>query len=170
MTRSNAKSNEIAIYRRLFDNKFDELYQLLDGLPDEALLWKPFQESPWRGGCGSIGWLTAHSISSTVYLLRRAEWQVGRREWDTVDGDEGVEEFDTANHQVAYLRARVERAQTTVHHFLDTLHDTDLDGTQPNPNVPERPFTVRFDIQHAVEHMSQHIGHAHLTRQLWALQ
>lgn len=164
-----SKSNEIAIYRRLFDNKFDELYLVLDGLPDEALLWKPFQESPWQGPCGSIGWLTAHSVSATVYLLRRAEWQVGRRDWNDVEGDEGAEAFDPANHQGAYLRARVEQAQATVRRFLDALSDGDLDGTQPNPNVPERPFTVRFDIQHAIEHMSQHIGHAHLTRQLWAL-
>jgi hypothetical protein len=35
---------------------------------------------------------------------------------------------------------------------------------------PELVFTARFDIQHAIEHMSQHIGHAQLTRQLWALQ
>ena len=164
------KSNEIAIYRRLFDNKFDELQLLLDGLPDEALLWKPFQESPWRGECGSIGWLTAHSISSTIYLLRRAEWQIDRRDWKTVDGDEGREEFGVANHQGSYLQARTERGRATVHRFLDTLTEADLDGTQPNPNVPERPFTVRFDIQHAIEHLSQHIGHAHLTRQLWALQ
>ena len=163
------KNNEIAIYRRLFDNKYDEIYLVLDGLPDEALRWRPFTESPWRGASGSIGWLVAHAVSSTVYLLRRAEWQAGKRTWDEVQGDEGADAFGVANHEVAYLRARVERTQTLVHAYLDALRDEDLDGMQPNPNVPERPFTVRFDIQHAIEHMSQHIGHAHLTRQLWAL-
>jgi hypothetical protein len=43
-----------------------------------------------------LGWLVAHSVSSTVYLLRRAEWIAGRREWPEVDGDEGSQEFGPA--------------------------------------------------------------------------
>jgi hypothetical protein len=37
---------------------------------------------------------------------------------------------------------------------------------------PKRPreLTARYDIQHAIEHMSQHIGHGQITRQLWAIQ
>ena len=163
-------SNEIAIYRRLFDNKYRELYDLLDGLPDEALLWKPFEQSPWRGGCNSIGAVVAHGISSTVYLLRRAEWQVDRRRLADVDGDEGSEEFSSANHSIEYLRARVERTHALVHAMLDEFTPAELAGTKRNPNVPERPFTVRFDIQHAIEHLSEHIGHGQLTRQLWACE
>jgi hypothetical protein len=28
---------------------------------------------------------------------------------------------------------------------------------------------ARYDVMHALDHLSQHIGHAQLTRQLWAI-
>lgn len=144
-------TTEIGTYRRLFDNKFGEIQELLDDLPAAAL-----------------GWLIAHNISSTVYLLRRVEWQVGRRAWEDVDGDEGSEEFGPANHDPAYLAERARRAQSWIGTFLDSLSGADLETSRPHPKSG-RPLTVRYDIQHAIEHMSQHNGHAQLTRQLWAL-
>ena len=54
--------------------------------------------------------------------------------------------------------------------FLDSLSPHDLDASRPHPKDASRVLTVRYDIQHAFEHMSRHIGHAELTRQLWALR
>jgi len=164
------ESSELATYRRLFTEKFEELQQLLQALPPAALLWKPFEQSPWQGPASSLGLIIAHSVSSTIYLLRRAEWTLGRIEWRQVDGDEGSNEFGPANHDPAYLQARIERAQAFVNELLDTLSAADLDGSRAHPKRADRIFTVRYDVQHAIEHMSQHIGHGQLTRQLWALQ
>lgn len=163
-----ADTSEIGTYRRLFDNKFGEIEELLADLPAEALLWKPFEESPWMGPSGSLGWLVAHNISSTVYLLRRAEWQLGRIAYEEVNGDEGNEEFGPANHDPAYLRERAKRALAWIQDFLGSLSPADLEKSAAHPKNG-RPLTVRYDIQHAIEHMSQHNGHAQLTRQLWAL-
>lgn len=164
-------TSEIGAYRRLFDEKYAELDALLDGLPAAALLWKPFERSPWQGPSAPLGKIVAHAVSSTVYLLRRAEWTMGRvAEWKQVDGDEGSEEFGPANHDPAYLRARVRRSQEFVHAYLNSLGAADLDAARPHPRRPERVFTVRYDTQHAIEHLSQHIGHAQITRQLWALE
>jgi hypothetical protein len=160
---------EISIYRRLFDEKFAEIEQLLDGLPAPALLWQPFEHSPWQGPAGSLGWLLAHALSSTVYLLRRAEWVLDRREWGAVDGDEGSQEFGPANHNPAYLLARARRVQAYVHSYLASLNAADLDASRPHPHQAERTLAVRYDTVHALEHLSQHIGHAQLTRQLWAI-
>ena len=162
-------TTEIGTYRRIFDALFADLYKLLDGLPDAALLWKPFATSPWEGPSSELGRIVAHAASSTYYLLRRAEYCMGRREWAAVDGDEGREEFGPANHEVAYLRARVERTQAYVHEFLDALSPADLDTSRTNPKGT-RTFTARHDIMHAFDHLSQHIGHGQLTRQLWAIQ
>ena len=64
---------------------------------------------------------------------------------------------------------RVRRTQSYVYETLDAFEGTDLDISRQHPSGPSN-LTVRLDIQHAIEHMSQHIGHAQLTRQLWALQ
>ncbi len=164
-----ADTSEIGTYRRLFDNKIGEIEQLLADLPAEALTWKPFEQSPWQGPSGSIGWLVAHSISSTIYLLRRAEWQAGRIAWEEINGDEGDEEFSVANHDPAYLRQRAQRAQAWIENFLSSVDEAMLATERAHPKHG-RALTVRMDVQHAIEHMAQHIGHAQLTRQLWALQ
>lgn len=162
-------TGEIETWRRIFGERFAELDQVLADLPAPALLYRPFETSPWQGPAAVLGWLVAHAVSSAVYLLRRAEWTLGRIEWSEVDGDEGHEEFGPANHDPAYLRARVRRAHDFVDRFLGSLTQADLAGSCPHLRRPEVVFTVRYDVQHAFEHMSQHIGHAQLTRQLWAL-
>ena len=75
---------EIATYRRHFADRYAEIDELLADLPAEALLWKPFDTSPWQGAAGQLGWLIAHAVSSAIYLLRRAEWTMGRREWKAI--------------------------------------------------------------------------------------
>jgi hypothetical protein len=163
-------TTEIGTYRRMFDDRFAEIADLLADLPAEALLWKPFESSPWKGASGQLGWLVAHAISSAVYLLRRAEWTMGRIEWSAIAGDEGKDEFGAANHDPAYLAARAGHVQEFVHRTLDTLTPEDLAASRPHERRPELVFSARFDVQHAFEHMSQHIGHAQITRQLWALK
>lgn len=163
-------TSEVGTYRRLFHDKFAEIEQLLADLPSEALTWKPFERSPWQGDAGSLGWLIAHAISSTVYLLKRAEWTMGRIEWGEVQGDQGKEEFTAANQDPANMLARANAALGYVQQMLDSLTPVELEASRPHVKRPELVFTARFDIQHAIEHMSQHIGHAQLTRQLWALQ
>jgi hypothetical protein len=162
-------TSEAAVYRRLFDDLYQALEQLLADLPNEALLWKPFEQSPWQGPSNSLGFVVAHAVSSTVYLLRRAEYSMGRREWSEVDGDEGREEFGPANHDVDYLRARAKRTQEYVHQFLASVTSTDLDASRVHPKRPIT-FSARQDMAHALDHLSQHIGHGQLTRQLWAIQ
>lgn len=163
-------TSELATYRRIFDQKYADIDQLLGDLPAEALTWKPFESSPWQGPAGSLGWLIAHAVSSTVYLLKRAEWTMERIEWKEVNGDEGNDEFGPANLDPAYLRDRARRTQAYVHQFLDSVSPADLECSRPHARRPELIFSVRYDVQHAFEHMSQHIGHAQLTRQLWAVE
>ena len=161
--------SEIDIYRRLFGERFEELDALLADLPDEALLWAPFETSPWRGSSNPFGLIIAHAVSSTVYLLLRAEWSMGWRDGSTVDGDEGPDEFGPANQRVDYLAKRVQRVHARVDAFLDRVTTSDLDATQPHWENPDRLLSARYDVVHAIEHLSEHIGQAQITRQLWAL-
>lgn len=162
-------TSEIAMLRRLFDNNYQDLEHLLADLPNEALLWKPFELSPWQGESNSLGKIVAHAVSSAVYLLSRANYSMGRCEWSAVEGDEGREEFGPANYEVDYLRARVQRTHDYVNRFLDSVTSEDLGATR---NHPKRPitFVARQDTIHALDHLAQHIGHGQITRQLWAIQ
>lgn len=162
-------TSETGCLRRLFDRLFQDIDALLTDLPDEALLWKPFENSPWQGPSNSLGKIIAHAISSTVYLLRRADYSMGRCEWNAVDGDEGSEEFGPANYKIDYLRARVKRTQEFVHNFLDNVTSKELGASRPHPKRPIT-FVARQELFHALDHLSQHIGHGQLTRQLWAIQ
>ncbi len=162
-------TSETATLGRLFDNLYRDLDALLADLPAEALLWKPFERSPWQGECNALGKIVAHAVSSTVYLLRRAEYCMGRREWSEVDGDEGREEFGPANHDLDYLRARVKRTQEFVHNFLDAVTSAELSASRAHPQRPVT-YVARQDAYHALDHLSQHIGHGQITRQLWAIQ
>jgi hypothetical protein len=163
------EASELAVYRRLFDEKYAQMVELLDELPSEALIWKPFEHSPWQGPSNSLGHIVAHAISSTVYLLRQVEYCLERIAWEAVDGDEGMEEFGPANHDRFYLQARVQRTQTYVRNLLASLTLGDLDASRNHPQHADQLLTVRYAIGEAIEHMSQHIGHGQLTRQLWAL-
>nr|HMN31115.1 hypothetical protein [Caldilineaceae bacterium] len=104
-------TSERGTYQRLLDEKYAELEQILADLPAPALLWQPFANSPWQGPSNPLGAIVAHAVSSTVYLLHQAEYAAGKRQWQEVTGDEGREEFGPANHDPAYLLARVRRTQ-----------------------------------------------------------
>jgi hypothetical protein len=162
-------TTESATLRRLFDNLYQDLDKLLADLPSEALLWQPFESSPWQGTSNSLGKIVAHAVSSTVYLLRRANYSMSRCEWGDVDGDEGRDEFGPANHDIAYLRARAQRSQEFVHDFLKSVTSEDLGASRAHPKRPIT-FGARQETLHALDHLSQHIGHGQITRQLWAIQ
>lgn len=164
---SEINTSEIATYRRMFDDRYAEIDELLADLPAEALLWKPFESSPWKGASGQLGWIIAHAISSAIYLMRRAEWTMGKREWKEIDGDQERDEFSEANHDPANMRERAIRTHELINQMFDSFTAADLDASRPHAKRAEMIFTARFDIIHAFEHMSQHIGHAQLTRQLW---
>ena len=165
-----AQLAEIANYGRLFDDLYGQLNELLADLPSAALLYKPFEHSPWQVTSSTLGLIVAHAVSSTIYLLRRAEWAAGKREWKEIDGDEGSEEFGPANHDIAYLRQRAARTQALMHEMLAGFSTADLDAIRAHPKRVERTFSVRYDLVHAIDHLSQHIGHGQLTRQLWAIE
>ena len=162
-------TSELATYRRMFDDRYAEIDELLADLPAEALLWKPFESSPWKGTSGQLGWIIAHAMSSAIYLMRRAEWTMGKREWKEIEGDQGRDEFSQANHDPENMRQRAKLTHDLINQMLDNIAPADLDASRPHPKRPEMIFTARYDIIHAFEHFSQHIGHAQLTRQLWAL-
>ena len=163
-------SGEISSYLKLFDDRFAEVEEILTGLDPAALLWQPFESSPWKGASSTLGFVLGHALSSTVYLLRRAEWTMRRIEWKEVTGDQGRFEFAEENHDPANMLERCRRVQAYVHAQLPTYTADDLEATRPHERRPETVFSARVEVVHALEHLSQHIGHAQLTRQLYEIR
>jgi hypothetical protein len=54
--------------------------------------------------------------------------------------------------------------------MLASFSAADLDAVRAHPKRAERTFSARYDLVHAIDHLSQHIGHGQLTRQLWAIE
>ena len=162
-------ATEIDTYRRLFRDLYGQVDEILDGIDAEALLFKPFETSPWKGPSGSVGWIIAHAVSSTVFLMRMAEFTAAKVPWEGVAGDQGADEFNSANHDPANMQVRAKRTLATVNAILDGLTPADLDAERQHPRRADRTLTTRWCITHAIDHLSQHIGHAQLTRQISAL-
>ncbi|MEO6063431.1 MAG: hypothetical protein ABIQ99_15980, partial [Thermoflexales bacterium] len=112
-------ATEIDNYRRMFRDLYAQVDEVLDGMDTESLLFKPFETSPWKGPSSSVGWIIAHAVSSTVYLMRQAEFAAGKIGWEGVAGDQGADEFNASNHDPAVMQARAKRTLATVNVILD---------------------------------------------------
>ena len=70
-------ATEIDNYRRMFRDLYGQVDEVLDGMDTEALLFKPFETSPWKGPSGSVGWILPRGVLNG---LPDAPGRVRRRE------------------------------------------------------------------------------------------
>jgi len=144
-----------------------ELRAAVDGVPAEALNWKPGGQET-----NSMAVLATHVMSSTRSWLAIA---VGA---PLLERDRPSEFLVTEDDPLALLRLVDEMsAQCTV--LLRDAEDVDWSATRKTharppektsdgswqPGVEEVP--AAFAILHALEHLGQHVAHCSLTRQLW---
>jgi hypothetical protein len=144
-----------------------ELRAAVDGVPAEALNWKPGGEET-----NSIAVLATHVMGSTRSWLAIA---VGA---ELPERDRPSEFLVTEDDPGALLRLVDEMsAQCTV--LLRDAEDVDWSATRKTharppqkaedgswqPGVEEVP--AAYAILHALEHLGQHVAHCSLTRQLW---
>lgn len=123
---------------------------VLDGLPDDALNWRPAPET------NSLAVLTFHAWNATAAWLTRA----GGAEMPRDRAAEFSITIDGAA-LAAYVRERAARVRAMIESF-----DPDALGTvRTDPHG--REFTAAWCLLHALEHNQEHLGQALLTRQLW---
>lgn len=133
----------------------------LQGLPDDALLWKP------AASANSLAVLAVHTVTATRFFLKCGCGQVGSiAEYRRT---ERAEAFQTSSATVAGLLAAFDalarEAETILaagdeRHLLLTVSWPDAD-----PPVPSR--TGAGSLFAAVGHLREHVGQAQLTRDLW---
>ena len=139
--------------RDLFEEQLADLREAIDGMPAEALAWRPPADDS-----NPLTVLTTHGLHST-------------RWWMTIARGAPLPERDRPSEFVAESGSAEELLG-----FVDAMADdcrARLDPTEPfDPGVvrtvpDDDPVTAAWALLHALEHFSEHAAQAQLTRQLW---
>ncbi len=141
---------------RELDDLRNQVKGLLEGLPQEALDWRPI---------GGEGELATNSLAVIVTHLAGSEtfWSsemIGGKEINR-DRDS---EFKTKATSVSELKRRIDKSGRLAHEILSSLTEKQLEEKR---TWRQRSINVRCCILHLITHFAQHIGHMQLTRQLW---
>lgn len=142
-------------YLGFLEERHHDILKALDGLPPAALDWSPGK------GMNSISVLIFHLTGAERYWIG----DVAAR--DPFPRDREAE-FKVHDVGVDVLRKRLMDNITYARKMLDKLTVQDLEAERTSPRDGEKG-TVAWALIHALEHMTNHLGHIQLTRQLWEL-
>ena len=147
---------EIQGYLEAMREMREEIVKVLEGLPEEALDWRPIQEQG-ELATNSLAAMATHVAGSATYLIKEV---VGGQ---SVHRDRQAE-FEARGGSVSALKTRLDGAVKTMEETLSPLDDGQLDDDR---KYRDRTAKVRWIVLHVIEHTAQHVGHMQLTRQLW---
>lgn len=136
-----------------------ELREAVDGIPDEALNWKPA-----GADTNSVAVLVTHVLHSTrSWISTAVAAPLPDRDRDS--------EFRVAAEKTRDLLALIDDFGAQVLALLNDSGDIDWAANRkthmrPDPELPDY-VPAAFALLHAIEHFGQHVAHVSLTRQLW---
>jgi len=148
----------IAAARYIVDESLADMRKSLDGLPAEALNWRPAGDES-----NSVAVLTTHVMHSTRSWLSVA---VGA---PLPDRDRASEFRASANDPGALLSFLDDMSADCLE-LLAPREGIDwaaLRKTHTRPGDAPEDVPAAFALVHAVEHLREHMAHLSLTRQLW---
>jgi uncharacterized damage-inducible protein DinB len=134
----------------------DQVKNLLEGLPQEALDWRPIQEEG-ELATNSLAAIITHLAGSETFFMKEI---IGRK---PIQRDREAE-FVTRGVNASALKEKMDAAAKSAEEVLSPLTDGQLGEER---KLRDRMVTVRWAILHVIEHTGQHLGHMQLTRQLW---
>ena len=142
--------------RDLLRRARDDMRAAIEGLPADALNWRPAGDDT-----NSIAILATHSLTST-------------REWLSVAVDEPPperdrdSEFEASARDAGELLALVDGLFEECLSLVDKSRSVDWSALRkhwdPGRNIELFPA---WALLHALEHLREHVGQMSLTRQLW---
>lgn len=142
-----------ADYLNLLQERHHEILEALEGIPSEALDWKPGPDM------NSIGVLVFHLTGAERYWIG----DVAAQEPSGRDRDA---EFRVRDVGADILKKRLadnlEYARNAMNRF--TIQDLEAERASARDG---RSFTTGWALLHALEHTTLHLGQIQLTRQLW---
>ncbi len=147
---------EIETYLSIYYRLRKEIKTVLEGLPTEALDWRPIEEEG-ELATNSIAVMLAHVAGSEAFFIKEI---IGQQK---IQRDRPAE-FATRGVSLKELNARLEAAAKVTETALTALTPAQLEEPR---KFREESVTVRWAIVLLIEHIAMHVGHMQLTRQLW---
>ncbi len=138
-------------YADIMQNLHDELETAISDLPQEALDWVPGDDM------NSIAALVMHCVGATRYLI--GDLVLGDRSERDRNG-----EFTTSGVDETTLKQVLKDNITYIH---DTMERYSMNTLEDMKQGRTTQVSVSWCFLHAMEHMATHVGHVHITRQLW---
>lgn len=130
----------------------------VDGLPGEALDWKPAGDET-----NSVAVLVTHVLHSTRSWLSVAVGApLPERDRDS--------EFRAASNDTAALLAWMDDMSKQIGDVLASTDDVDWSAqrkTHARPGDSPEEVPAAWALLHAIQHLREHVAHVGLTRQLW---
>jgi DinB superfamily len=143
----------IAAARELFEEEVAQLREAIDGLPAEALAWRPPAEDS-----NTLTILATHGMHSTRWWLTIAR---GAPLPDRNRPSEFVAEVGSVDELLAFVDAMA----TDCLARLDPEEPFDPGAEREVPD--DDPVSSAWALFHALEHLREHVAQAQLTRQLY---
>ena len=145
--------------RDLLRRNRDDMRTAIEGLPADALNWRPAGDDT-----NSIAVLATHSLTSTRWWLSVAV------DAPLPDRDRPTE-FDFTAHDSGELLAFVDGLFEECLSLSDSSRTVDWSAlrSQGDPDTDIHLFAA-WALLHALEHLREHVGQISLTRQLWEAQ
>ena len=147
---------EIENYLSFLNDLRSQVKTLLEGLPKEALDWRPL-DGQGELATNSLAVMTIHLAGSEAFWIKEI---IGRQ---PIQRDRDAE-FVAKGLGFSELAAKLEAGVKDSTAILSSLAPAQLEETR---KFRDRIVTVRWAILHIIEHFAMHVGHMQLTRQLW---
>ncbi len=147
---------EIETYLSFLNDLRGQIKTLLQGLPKEALDWKPIH-GQGELATNSPAVMAVHLAGSEAFWIKEI---IGRQ---SIQRNRDAE-FVAKGLGFSELAARLEAGIKDSTAILSSLTPAQLEETR---KYREQTVTVRWAILHLIEHYAIHVGHLQLTRQLW---
>ena len=140
-------------YLKMMQTRHDEILKALDGLPPKALDW--------------ISGPDMNSISVMVFHLTGAErYWIGDVAAQEPSNRDREAEFKVRDVKMEVLNKRLDDNLVYARKALEKFTLQDLEAPRVVPRDGNKT-TMAWALLHALEHMTLHLGHIQITRQLW---
>jgi uncharacterized damage-inducible protein DinB len=140
--------------RYVVDEALKELRTAIEGLPGEALDWRPA-----GADTNSVAVVATHVLHSTRWWLSVA---IGT----PLPDRDRESEFRVSGADTGELLQLVDALSEDCRRRLASVQEVDWTALRPVDGDP-REAAPAFALLHAIGHLREHVGHIGLTRQLW---